>query len=168
MCINKPEKGAEEMWSAHVSSAAPSRLLDAHHSPPPFPPPHTHLPAVSLRSFMWFIQYHFLHSVLYAALNSQGGHEQRRIRWRGELSCVLQRWHSNCQPPLLCLCIFCYTFPSSRISHNLHVTCAAGQNCGLKFSFSAPINCPHCRSPLLLLPLTLHLYLLPSNLCWQY
>lgn len=59
----------------HVSSTSPHFTPVTHHSLPVFPPSPTHPPVVSLRSFMWFIQYHFPYSFpvrFYVALNSEG------------------------------------------------------------------------------------------------
>lgn len=111
----------------------------------------------------------FLFFFFYVALNSEGDEIERWLMWReNELICILQRRHSNCHPTLLFLVVFCYSLSRSHISRAMRLTCAAGQDCGLTFSFSGPISRPPCHSPLLSLLRTLHLTLLPPNLCRQY
>lgn len=116
------------------------------------------------RSRVFFFFFFF-----YVALNSEGDEIERWLMWReNELICILQRRHSNCHPTLLFLVVFCYSLSRSHISRAMRLTCAAGQDCGLTFSFSGPISRPPCHSPLLSLLRTLHLTLLPPNLCRQY
>lgn len=155
-------------WNSHISSTSF------------FPPPNTDIalvcyflshPASScvIKSFMWFTQYHFLQSRFYLALNSkwdERGREGDQVVWG--LICILQRWHSNCHPTLLFLFVFYYSLSRSHISHTIHLTYAVGQSCGLTFSLNGPIITPLCHSPLLSSLQTLHLSLLPPNLCRQY
>lgn len=65
-----------------------------------------HLPIAS-RGFMWFIWCHFLWWGFDVALNSEGRSERQIDQPEWELICILQRRHSNWQPSLLFLLMFC-------------------------------------------------------------